>query len=128
MRIGKVRKRAKMDRNSINIFGVVRKYLIGEEMGKKVVIKVQNPYLISINRLIRKYILSFHPQVPEKQMCQNCMPTMNINTLCCMLFFCVLSLFCPCYIHMLRNLDKAFPRGEEVQVLDQANFVGVQLY
>ena len=40
---------------------VARKYLIGEEMGKKGVIKVQNPYFISINRLIRKYILSFHP-------------------------------------------------------------------
>ena len=60
MRRGKERKRAKRDRNS-NIFGVVRKYLIGEEMGKKGVIKVQNPYFISINRLIRKYILSFHP-------------------------------------------------------------------
>ena len=60
MRIEKERKRAKRDRNS-NIFGVVKKYLIGEEMGKKGVIKVQNPYLILRNRLIRKYILSFHP-------------------------------------------------------------------
>ena len=34
MRIGKERKRAKRDRNS-KIFGVVRKYRIGEEMGKK---------------------------------------------------------------------------------------------
>ena len=34
MRIGKERKRAKKERNS-NISGVVRKYLIGEEMGKK---------------------------------------------------------------------------------------------
>ena len=33
-KIGKERKRAKTDRN-FNIFGVVRKYLIGEEMGKK---------------------------------------------------------------------------------------------
>ena len=60
MRIGKERKTAKRDRTS-NIFGDVRKYLIGEEMGKKRVIKVQTPYFISINRLIRKYILSFHP-------------------------------------------------------------------
>ena len=60
MRIGKERNRAKRDRNS-NIFGVVRKYLIREEMGKKGVIKVQNPYFILINRLIRKFILSFHP-------------------------------------------------------------------
>ena len=22
-------------------------------------------------------------KIPEKQMCQNCMPTMNVNTLCC---------------------------------------------
>ena len=43
MRIGKERKRAKRDRNS-NIFG--------EEMGKKRVIKVQNPYFISLNRRI----------------------------------------------------------------------------
>ena len=50
MGIGKERKRAKRDRES-NIFGVVRKYLIGEEMGKKGVMKVQNPYFISINRL-----------------------------------------------------------------------------
>ena len=34
MRIGKERKSARRDRNS-NIFGVVRKYLIGEEMEKK---------------------------------------------------------------------------------------------
>ena len=34
MRIGKEKKRAKRDRNS-NIFGVLRKYLIWEEMGKK---------------------------------------------------------------------------------------------
>ena len=34
MRIGMERKRAKRDRNS-DIFGVVRKYLIGEETGKK---------------------------------------------------------------------------------------------
>ena len=54
------KKRAMRDRNS-NIFGVVRKYLIGEEMGKKGVKKVQNPYFISMNRLIRKYILSFNP-------------------------------------------------------------------
>ena len=60
MRIGKERIIAKRDRNS-NIFGVVRKYLIGEEMGKKGVIKVWNPYFISINILIRKFILSFHP-------------------------------------------------------------------
>ena len=60
MRIGKERKKAKRDRNS-NMFGVVRKYFNGEEMGKKGVIKVQNPYFISINRLIWKYILSFHP-------------------------------------------------------------------
>ena len=60
MRIGKERKRAKRDRNS-NIFGVERKYLIGEEMGKKGFIKVHNLYFISINILIRKYILSFHP-------------------------------------------------------------------
>ena len=33
-KIGKERERAKRDRNS-NIFGVVRKYLIGQEMGKK---------------------------------------------------------------------------------------------
>ena len=33
-KIGKERKRADRDRNS-NIFGAVRKYLIGEEMGKK---------------------------------------------------------------------------------------------
>ena len=76
MRRGKERKRAKRNRNS-NIFGVVKKYLIGEEMGKKEV-KVQNPYFISINRLIRKYILSFHTQVPEKQMCQNCISTVNV--------------------------------------------------
>ena len=80
MRIVKERKRAKRNRNS-NIFGVVRKYLIGEEMGKKGAIKPQNAYFISINRLIRKYNLSFHPQVPEKHMYQNCMPTMNVNTL-----------------------------------------------
>ena len=43
-----------------NILGVVRKYLIWEEMGKKGVIKVQNPYFISKNRLIRKYNLFFH--------------------------------------------------------------------
>ena len=61
MRIGKERKRAKRDRSS-NIFWVVRKYLIGEEIGNKGVIKVQNPYFISIYRLIRKskYTLSFH--------------------------------------------------------------------
>ena len=59
MRRGKERKRAKRDRNSI--FGGVWKYLIGEEMEKKGGIKVQNPYFISINRLIRKYILYFHP-------------------------------------------------------------------
>ena len=34
MRIGKERKRAKRDRNC-NIFGVVRKYIIREEIGKK---------------------------------------------------------------------------------------------
>ena len=34
MRRGKERKKAKRDRNS-NIFGVVRKYLIGKEMGSK---------------------------------------------------------------------------------------------
>ena len=45
MRIGKERKRARRDRNA-NIFGVVKKYLIGEEMGKNGVIKVQNPYII----------------------------------------------------------------------------------
>ena len=44
-KIGKERKRAKRDRNS-NIFRVVRKYLIGEEMAKNGVIKVQNPYFI----------------------------------------------------------------------------------
>ena len=60
MRIGKEMKRAKRDRNS-NIFGVVRKYPIGEEMRKKGVIKVQNPYFISKTRLIRKYILSSNP-------------------------------------------------------------------
>ena len=54
------KERAKRDRNSY-IFGVVRKYLMGKESGKKGVIKIQNPYFISINRLIRKYILSFHP-------------------------------------------------------------------
>ena len=48
MRRGKDRKRAKMERNS-NIFGVEKKHLIGEEMGKKGVIKVQNPYFISID-------------------------------------------------------------------------------
>ena len=66
MRIGKERKRAKRDRNS-NIFGVIRKYLIGEEIGKKGVIKVQNPYFVSINRLIRRNISS--PSISEKQMC-----------------------------------------------------------
>ena len=45
MRIGKERKRAKRDRNS-NIFGVAKKFLIGEKMGKKGVIKVQNTYFI----------------------------------------------------------------------------------
>ena len=55
MTIGKEKKRAKRDRN-FSIFGVVRKYLIREEMGKKGVIKVQNPYFNSINILIRKYI------------------------------------------------------------------------
>ena len=40
MRIGKERKRAERGRNSY-IFGVVRKYLIGEEMGKKRVIKAR---------------------------------------------------------------------------------------
>ena len=60
MRIGKERKRARRDRNS-DIFGVVRKYLIGKEMEKKGVIKFQNPYFISINILIWKYIFSFHP-------------------------------------------------------------------
>ena len=68
MRIGKERKRAKRDRNS-TIFGVVRKYLIGEEMGKKGIRKVQNPYFISINRMIRKYILSFHPIQSLKNRC-----------------------------------------------------------
>ena len=48
MRLEKERIRGKRDRNS-NIFWVVRKYFIGEEMGKKEVIKVQNPYFISIN-------------------------------------------------------------------------------
>ena len=38
MKRGKERKRAKRDRNTY-IFGVVRKYLIGEEMEKKGVIK-----------------------------------------------------------------------------------------
>ena len=51
MRIGKERKRAKRDRNSDN-FGVVRKYLIGKEMGKKWVIKVQNSYFIQIDKEI----------------------------------------------------------------------------
>ena len=37
MRIGKERKRAKRDRN-YNIFGVVKKYLIWEGLGKKGVI------------------------------------------------------------------------------------------
>ena len=46
---GKERNRAKRDRNS-NIIGVVKKYFIGEEMGKKGVIKVQNPYSILTNR------------------------------------------------------------------------------
>ena len=58
MRRGKERKRAN---KTSNVIGIVRKYLIGEEMGKKGFIKVQNPYFISINRMIRKYILSSHP-------------------------------------------------------------------
>ena len=70
MRIGKEKKRAKRDRNS-DIFGVVRKYLVGELMGKEGVIKVRNPYFISINRLVRKYILSSHPAVA----------IMNVSTL-----------------------------------------------
>ena len=45
MKIGKERKRAKRGRNS-TIFGVVRKYLVGELMGKEGVIKVQNPYKV----------------------------------------------------------------------------------
>ena len=60
MRRGEEKKRAKTERNS-NFFGVVKKYLIGKEMGKKGVIKVQNLYFISMSRLIRKYILSFNP-------------------------------------------------------------------
>ena len=70
MRIRKERKRAKRERDS-NIFGVVRKYIIGEEIGKKRGVgeedprsqKVPESYFISINRLIRKYFLSF----PEKR-------------------------------------------------------------
>ena len=38
----------------ISINRLIRKYLIGEEMVNKGVIKVQNPYFISINRLIKK--------------------------------------------------------------------------
>ena len=32
-------------------------------------------------QIVRKYIPPFHPKVPEKLMCQNCMPKMNMNTL-----------------------------------------------
>ena len=67
-KIGKERKIAKTDRK-FKYFRVVRKSTIGEEMGKKRgageetskrVIKVQNPYDISMNRLVRKDIISCH--------------------------------------------------------------------
>ena len=68
MRIGKERKRAKRDRNSY-MFGIVRKYLIREEMGKKGMGHKDPESIFHFNKQIDKEIyplLPSHPSVPEK--------------------------------------------------------------
>ena len=84
---GRKGKYLKQTQHFKNFFGVARNSTIGEEMGKKRGVgeedlrskkkghKSQNPYVISLDRLIRKSITSFYPSVLGTQMFQNVCPS-----------------------------------------------------